>query len=293
MARLGAFFKYCFKKFKATVINDIWIELIFFTGVATMVVCVSEFQVNLGIGNQLLTVLGTVLGLVVSFRTSSAYDRYWEGRKLWSAIALASRNLAQIIWLHVPLERKGNADLAEGPARLRAVIEKKSMINLVQAYSVSLKHLLRGEGGIYYEDLYPLVGFLPRYAGSPPAVHPVHLEGSTVGTAAGKEEKPSQDDGVLPLWTNPNTRIPPRSKPRKPGKFNPEQALPQIESDIPLRPAPNPPKDTVWGCFPCLLPVRWVDRPITLPFRSGDNADSRTFSLQRQRPSHVDSNAPL
>jgi predicted membrane chloride channel (bestrophin family) len=33
-------------------------------------------EVNLGISSALLTVLGTVLGLVISFRTSSAYERY-------------------------------------------------------------------------------------------------------------------------------------------------------------------------------------------------------------------------
>ena len=41
-----------------------------------VVCCVNEFtNVNLAISNQMLTVVGTVLGLVVSFRTSSAYDR--------------------------------------------------------------------------------------------------------------------------------------------------------------------------------------------------------------------------
>lgn len=37
-------------------------------------------SVNLGVSNQLLTVLGLVLGLVISFRTSSAYERYTGGR---------------------------------------------------------------------------------------------------------------------------------------------------------------------------------------------------------------------
>lgn len=41
----------------------------------------------------MLTVLGLVLGLVVSFRTSSAYERYSEGRKLWSDLTLTSRNI--------------------------------------------------------------------------------------------------------------------------------------------------------------------------------------------------------
>lgn len=34
---------------------------------------------------------------------------------------------------------------------VRAVVEKRSMINLALAFSVSLKHYLRGEEGVYYE----------------------------------------------------------------------------------------------------------------------------------------------
>lgn len=45
-----------------------------------------------------LTVLHTLLGLVMSlllvFRTNTAYDRWWEGRKLWGALVNNSRNLA-------------------------------------------------------------------------------------------------------------------------------------------------------------------------------------------------------
>jgi putative membrane protein len=41
-----------------------------------VVACVQEItDRQISISNQLLTVLGTVLGLVISFRTSSAYER--------------------------------------------------------------------------------------------------------------------------------------------------------------------------------------------------------------------------
>jgi hypothetical protein len=33
----------------------------------------------------------------------------------------------------------------------RSMIEKKSVINLLEAYAVSIKHYLRGEDGIYYQ----------------------------------------------------------------------------------------------------------------------------------------------
>jgi ion channel-forming bestrophin family protein len=40
-------------------------------------------------------VLGTVLGLMLAFRTNTAYDRFWEGRKAWGAITNRSRDLAR------------------------------------------------------------------------------------------------------------------------------------------------------------------------------------------------------
>lgn len=40
------------------------------------------------------------------------------------------------------------------------LIEKKTVINLLEGYAVAVKHYLRGEDGIHYEDLYPLVPFL-------------------------------------------------------------------------------------------------------------------------------------
>lgn len=38
-----------------------------------------------------LAVLGTVIGLLLAFRTNSSYDRWWEARTLWGAIVNDSR----------------------------------------------------------------------------------------------------------------------------------------------------------------------------------------------------------
>lgn len=40
------------------------------------------------------TILGGVISLLLVFRTNSAYDRWWEGRKLWGDLTNNSRNLA-------------------------------------------------------------------------------------------------------------------------------------------------------------------------------------------------------
>ena len=40
------------------------------------------------------SLLGVILSIILVFRTNSAYDRWWEGRKLWGALVNHSRNLA-------------------------------------------------------------------------------------------------------------------------------------------------------------------------------------------------------
>jgi putative membrane protein len=40
------------------------------------------------------TVLGFVISLLLVFRTNTAYDRWWEGRKIWGSLTNSSRNLA-------------------------------------------------------------------------------------------------------------------------------------------------------------------------------------------------------
>jgi len=101
-------------------------------------------------------VLGFVVGLALSFRSSTAYERYNEGRKYWAQLTLASENLARLIWVHVE-ERPGEQGRKD-------LLAKISCMNLIVAFSVALKHKLRFEPFIHYEDLQPLVGHLDTFA---------------------------------------------------------------------------------------------------------------------------------
>ena len=44
--------------------------------------------------NIMHTTVGFVLSLLLAYRTNTAYDRWWEGRKQWGALVNNSRNLA-------------------------------------------------------------------------------------------------------------------------------------------------------------------------------------------------------
>jgi putative membrane protein len=123
---------------------------------ATAITCISEFVHPLAVSTLLLTVLGFVVGLAISFRTSTAYERYTEGRKYWSQLIFVSQNMARTIWIHTS-EREGELGKED-------LLNKLSALNLLNAFACSVKHRLRFEPGIDYPDLRDRVEFLDTFA---------------------------------------------------------------------------------------------------------------------------------
>jgi len=74
-----------------------------------------------------------VMGLLLVFRTNTAYDRFWEGRKFWGMLINNVRNLARRIW--VAIEEKDPQDIEL----------KKSALRLLPAFAVAMKLHLRQE----------------------------------------------------------------------------------------------------------------------------------------------------
>lgn len=90
--------------------------VLIFMSVYTAVICYvildffdlheSEFQSTMGMHS----LLGIVLGLFLVFRTNSAYDRWWEGRKLWGSMVNNTRNLAFKMNAFLPREDRENRE---------------------------------------------------------------------------------------------------------------------------------------------------------------------------------------
>jgi ion channel-forming bestrophin family protein len=74
-----------------------------------------------------------VLGLLLVFRTNTAYERFWEGRKAWGSIVNIIRNLSRLIWVAVgendPIHR----------------YEKEQVLKLLVAFAVATKLHLRSQ----------------------------------------------------------------------------------------------------------------------------------------------------
>jgi putative membrane protein len=96
------------------------------------------------------TVLGSLIGFLVVFRTNSSSNRYWEGRSLWGQMINSSRSLARFAEGYVPPAN----DLAE----------------LISGYVVALKQTLRRSHDISEAELYlpPDVFQRAQSTGNPP-----------------------------------------------------------------------------------------------------------------------------
>jgi putative membrane protein len=79
-----------------------------------------------------VVVVGGAIGIFVSFRTNSAYDRWWEGRKLWGQLVNSSRHFASQVLTYLPSGEGGR------PSDLQRELIRRQI-----AYVHALRVLLR------------------------------------------------------------------------------------------------------------------------------------------------------
>lgn len=97
-----------------------------------IVVLFKEFNIDLTIPMAIPSILGTAISLFLGFRTNSAYQRWWEARKVWGEIINNSRTFARQV-------------LQFGDASLNFDLRHK-LVNRQIAWSWSLAYRLRKLG---------------------------------------------------------------------------------------------------------------------------------------------------
>ena len=126
-----------FVTMRGSVLPQIWKSLL----VTTMLAVVVTFTHGALLHHKIIvttipfTLMGLPLAIFLGFRNSSAYDRYWEGRKLWGDLVLRSRNLARQCNTLIGPGRAASGD-AEDPRR--------RMVYRAIAFAHALRHHLRG-----------------------------------------------------------------------------------------------------------------------------------------------------
>ncbi len=81
-----------------------WRNTVLFVSASSAVVLLdSVFGLDwLALPTVPVAVIGGALGIFVSFRTNSAYDRWWEGRKLWGRMINTSRHWGSQVLAYLP-----------------------------------------------------------------------------------------------------------------------------------------------------------------------------------------------
>lgn len=76
----------------------IWLELAAILVVSAIpVICLIYFDLGeYAINASIPLVIGTAIAIFLGFRTNSAYERWWEARKVWGGIIAESRNLVRL-----------------------------------------------------------------------------------------------------------------------------------------------------------------------------------------------------
>ncbi|KIY45708.1 hypothetical protein FISHEDRAFT_48789, partial [Fistulina hepatica ATCC 64428] len=141
-----------------------WHIVLAFTIWAAIVQLLQEYsQIDIYIPNTLIKVVGGLLGFITGQRANASFERYNDGRTMWANIVNASRSFSRTVWFQVA-DTMPDSNMSPEEAKARSTVEKKTALNLIEAFAIATKHYLRGEDGIYYADLYHLVKFLPAYA---------------------------------------------------------------------------------------------------------------------------------
>lgn len=81
---------------QGSVVSRIWPRFVVTTAISAVFTWLQRdprFHFSLTVTPFVIT--GLPLGIILGFRNSSSYDRFWEGRKLWGSLVNASRSLSR------------------------------------------------------------------------------------------------------------------------------------------------------------------------------------------------------
>jgi putative membrane protein len=99
-------FKLIFRLHKSDTIRILSVSML---AIALYTFSVAYIEIEfMHINNKGTTLLHSLLGFVISlllvFRTNTAYDRWWEGRKIWGELVNSSRNISLKLNVFIPKE---------------------------------------------------------------------------------------------------------------------------------------------------------------------------------------------
>lgn len=124
---------------RGSILPAIWLRLVLTVMTAVLVTYAHGqlYRFKVTLTPLPFSLMGLALAIFLGFRNSASYERFWEGRKLWGHLSIASRDLVRQIgsFLDAPA---GDEHAQAGIAQMR-----RRMSYTVMAFGHALRHHLR------------------------------------------------------------------------------------------------------------------------------------------------------
>ncbi|GAA5916587.1 hypothetical protein JCM6882_002552 [Rhodosporidiobolus microsporus] len=211
---------------------------------------------------SLVGILSMATGMLVGFRTSTAYDRWYEGRRTWASIQSTTRTFIRLLIFSLPPPSNAPYANANDDQRDKAIRE---LCHLVCAFPFACMYKLRDQPGVTHAELARLLppALLASYRSTPASARRPTRRPSLESTSSAsfvESSSASESDRAIAGLNAPPSRA--RYVPR---------ALPTGEpSNLPLslirathaylnafHEAPLPSKDAAGGDSPAIDGATW------------------------------------
>jgi len=131
--------------FRGTVLPRIWRRLLFILGLSILLT-VGHVELGLFVVKDVTTLPFTLTGFALSvflgFRTTTAYNRYWEGRTLWGTLINTERSFTRQV-VHWIGPQPGTTLDAEAAAALD--VRRRRLVLLAVGFAHALRMRLRDQ----------------------------------------------------------------------------------------------------------------------------------------------------
>ncbi|WP_427912576.1 bestrophin family protein [Ramlibacter sp. MMS24-I3-19] len=123
---------------RGSVLPHVAWELITCIAVAVLVTLTHGFvyQFKVTLTTVPFSLIGLALAIFLGFRNSTAYDRYWEARKLWAEVESRSRTFARQVQTMLLLDAPASPTPPQDP--------RHGLVMRTIAFASALRHQLRG-----------------------------------------------------------------------------------------------------------------------------------------------------
>lgn len=161
-------FSLIFKFHKGDTLNVLWPGMITVALYTAVVVYIERNVFNIANSAVIHSLLAFVISLLLVFRTNTAYERWWEGRRLWGDMATSIRNISFKINALLPQSMANHREylfilITNYPFALKEHLQNSRSFNLFKTHEnfkisdlANIEHVPNKILSLYYQEIVQL-----------------------------------------------------------------------------------------------------------------------------------------